>query len=53
MLFRAIDVLIVGFIFYRLLLLVRGTRAVQMIIGLFAIGSLSVVAEWANLDTLN
>jgi diadenylate cyclase len=52
-LFRALDILIVGFIFYRLLLLVRGTRAVQMIIGLFAIGFLSIVAEWASLDTLN
>lgn len=52
-LFRVVDVLIVGFIFYRLLLLVRGTRAVQMIIGLLTIGTLSVVAEWASLDTLN
>jgi len=52
-LFRLLDVAVVAFIFYRLLLLVRGTRAAQMIIGLFAIGLLSVIAEWAHLATLN
>jgi len=29
-----VDVLIVAFLFYRLLLLVKGTRAAQMIMGL-------------------
>ncbi len=50
---RVVDVLVVAFIFYRLFLLIRGTRAAQMIIGLLAIVVLSVVAEWAQLSTLN
>ena len=52
-LFRFVDIAIVAFLFYRILLLVRGTRAAQMIIGLFALGGLSVVAQWGQLHTLN
>jgi diadenylate cyclase len=48
-----VDVLIVAFLFYRLLLLVRGTRAAQMIVGLVVLVFLSMVAEWARLSTLN
>jgi diadenylate cyclase len=38
-LWDAIDVLIVAFLLYRFLLLIRGTRAVQMLMGLGIIGS--------------
>jgi len=50
---RFIDIFVVAYVFYRLLLLVQGTRAAQMILGLLAIGVMSIVAEWAHLDTLN
>ncbi len=50
---RVIDILVVAFLFYRLFLLIRGTRAAQMIIGLLTIVVLSIVAEWAELRTLN
>jgi diadenylate cyclase len=53
LLLRLLDILVVAFIFYRLLLLIRGTRAAQMIIGLLAIVLVSIVAEWVRLDTLN
>lgn len=48
-----IDVLIVGFIFYRILVLVRGTRAAQMVLGLALIAILSVGAQLLNLSSLD
>ena len=50
---RVVDIFVVAFIFYRVLLLVQGTRAAQMIVGLAALAVISVVADWAQLDTLN
>ncbi|MBP6875896.1 MAG: diadenylate cyclase CdaA [Candidatus Eisenbacteria bacterium] len=47
------DILIVAFLFYRLLILVRGTRAAQMFIGLVTIVVLSVLAQWLRLSALN
>jgi diadenylate cyclase len=49
----ALDVFIVAFLIYRLLLLVRGTRAAQMIIGLIVLIVLSALADWLHLSTLN
>jgi len=49
----AVDILIVAFIFYRLLILVRGTRAAQMFIGLVTIVILSVLAQLLRLSALN
>jgi diadenylate cyclase len=48
-----IDVLIVAFLFYRLLVLVRGTRAVQMLVGLIALVLISIGAEWLRMTALN
>lgn len=48
----ACDVLVVAFLFYRILLLVRGTRASQMILGLAALAILSVAAQWLQLSAL-
>ncbi len=47
------DVIIVTFLFYRLFLLVRGTRATQMFFGLFLLIILSFVVQWLNLNALN
>lgn len=49
----AIDILIVAFLFYRLLILVRGTRAAQMFVGLVMIVVLSALAQWLRLSALN
>jgi diadenylate cyclase len=46
------DVLIVTILFYRVLVLVRGTRAAQMVLGLALLAILSVVAELFNLPSL-
>jgi diadenylate cyclase len=48
-----LDILIVAFLFYRLLLLIRGTRAAQMFFGLFFLIIVSFIARWLNLNALN
>ena len=50
-----LDILIVFYIIYRILLLIKGTRAVQMLIGLLAIiiGFFASKQEFLNLPTLN
>lgn len=48
-----LDIIIVAFVFYRLLLLVKGTRATQMFIGLFLLIIVSYIAQWLNLNALN
>lgn len=47
-----IDILAVAIIIYNLLLLIRGTRAVQMLLGLFFLGLVYYVAVLAELPTL-
>ncbi len=49
----AFDVLIVAFLFYHIFLLVRGTRAAQMFLGLVAILILTALAELARLPALS
>ncbi len=48
-----IDILIVGFIIYRLLALMKGTRAAQMVTGLFLIFIVAFIAFWFQLEGLS
>jgi diadenylate cyclase len=48
-----LDVLIVSFLLYKLLALMKGTRAVHMFFGLILLFILSVIAQWLNLMALN
>jgi diadenylate cyclase len=48
-----LDIIIVAFLFYRVFLLIRGTRAAQMFIGLFLLILVSFVARWLNMNALN
>jgi uncharacterized protein (TIGR00159 family) len=48
----AIDVLAVALIIYNLLLLIRGTRAVQMVLGLVFLGIVYFISRLAELPTL-
>ena len=41
----ALDILIVSFVFYRLLGLIRGTRAAQMLVGLFLLVTILLAAR--------
>lgn len=48
-----IDILAVSFIVYRLLILTRGTRAAQMLLGLVLLFGISVISDWLQLNGLN
>lgn len=48
-----IDILIVAFVVYRLMLLIRGTRAVQLIKGLVVLLVATALSSLFNLNTLN
>lgn len=48
-----VDVAVVAFIFYRLFLLVSGTRAAQMFFGLAVLIVLSAAAQWLQLNGIN
>jgi len=48
-----IDVVVVGYLIYRVLLLIRGTRATNVLVGLFVLGLGYLGSQWANLVTLN
>ncbi len=47
-----IDILLVSFIVYQLMKIVRGTKALRMLLGLFFLVLLSFVARWFELKTL-
>jgi len=48
-----LDIAIVAFVFYKLLVMVKGTRAFQMFIGLAVIFVLSVISRALQLNALN
>jgi uncharacterized protein (TIGR00159 family) len=48
-----VDMLIVGFVVYQLVLLIRGTRAVQMITGLLVLAAVYQGAQYFELYTVN
>ncbi|GEJ57174.1 diadenylate cyclase CdaA [Anaeromyxobacter diazotrophicus] len=47
------DLAVVGFLVYRVLLLIRGTRAINVLVGLFLLGIGYLASQWANLVALN
>ncbi len=49
---NAIDILLVAIVFYNILLLIRGTRAVQMLYGMILLGAVYYVARLTQLTTL-
>jgi diadenylate cyclase len=48
-----LDILLVAVLFYRLLILVRGTRSAQMYVGLLVIVFVGVIARYLNLIAVN
>jgi diadenylate cyclase len=48
-----LDGAVVSYVVYRILLLIRGTRAIQVLIGLILLGVAYFASQWANLVTLN
>ena len=47
-----VDILIVTFVFYRILILIKGTRAFQMLMGLAVLFIVFVISRWAGLYTV-
>lgn len=47
-----IDILIVSFVLYQVMKLMRGTRSVQIIVGLFLVVGVAFVAYWFQLEGL-
>lgn len=50
---NAIDILLVWYVVYKLLMVIRGTKAVQLLKGIFVIVIIRTVAGFAGLDTLS
>lgn len=48
-----VDIAVVAILFYNLLLLIRGTRAVQMLTGMFLVAGVYYVARLGSLTTLS
>ena len=48
-----LDILLVSLVIYEILKLIRGTRAVQMILGGALIAALFYVSQWAHLEAAN
>src|SRR5687768_10567021 len=47
-----LDILIVTFLFYQVLVFIRGTRAVQMSVGLILLVAFFYVSRWGRLETV-
>lgn len=48
-----LDILIVAFIIYQVLILIKGTRAVQMALGLTVLVGFFYFSRWSNLETVS
>jgi len=48
-----IDVAIIAYLFYRIILLIRGTRAVHLVQGIIVLLAATVVSGWLNLSVVN
>ena len=48
-----VDVALVYYLIYRLLLTIRGTRAAQMVVGIVLVGAAFFVAERLELSTVS
>ncbi len=48
-----IDILIVAYVFYRLILLIKGTRAVELLKGLVVLFITALVSDWLGFTTIS
>jgi diadenylate cyclase len=48
----AVDILVVALVIYRVLVMFKGTRAVQMAVGLSALVATSLIAQWLDLQSV-
>ena len=50
-LINVIDILLLSYIFYRLIVLIKGTRAVQVLLGIVVLGLVTAVSIYLKLET--
>src|SRR5690606_35844464 len=50
---RIVDIFLVWYVIYKLLMIIRGTKAVQLLKGIFVIIIARFVSEYLNLHTLS
>ncbi|MCM3603295.1 diadenylate cyclase CdaA [Robertmurraya korlensis] len=48
-----IDILLVWYVIYKLIMVIKGTKAVQLLKGIFVILMVTVISDWFSLKTLN
>ncbi len=48
-----LDILVVSWVIYKIILIIKGTRAFRMIVGLVLIVAFSMLSQWAKLQTVN
>lgn len=48
-----LDILLVAFVIYRIILLIRGTRTAQILLGFAVLGGAYFLSRWGDLMTLN
>lgn len=48
-----VDILCITYVIYRLLLIIRGTRATQMLVGLFVLMIVTFIAKWSDLRAIH
>ncbi len=51
--YDALDILVVSWMIYKIILIIKGTRAFRMIIGLLLIVAFSLFSRWAKLQTVD
>jgi diadenylate cyclase len=51
--YDALDILVVSWVIYKVILIIKGTRAFRMIIGLLLIVVFSLLSKWAKLQTID
>src|SRR5438094_10005454 len=49
----AVDILVVAFLIYQLILIVRGTRAAHILLGILALVIIYNLAQWMRLELLH
>ena len=50
---NAADIILIAFIFYKLLSFLKGSRAIQMVFGLILLGIVYLISKYLNLSTTN
>lgn len=48
-----VDIVVVAYIFYRIMLLIKGTRAVQIVLGIITLLVITIIAQVLHLNTLS